>query len=97
MSSIVHERKRNAFKELVADYALKPQHCVCVGDRLVGEIRDCNELGMTTIWMRRGEFRHLRPQEDHDQPNHTIVSFDELAALLGVDQTITGGKDARAS
>ncbi|HJO03791.1 MAG TPA: HAD hydrolase-like protein [Acidobacteriota bacterium] len=97
VSSVIGEHKRDAFKELVADHALAPQHCVCVGDRLVGEIRDCNELGMTTVWMRRGEFRHLGPQTDNDQPSHTIVSLDELAALLGVGQKTAGERDARAS
>jgi len=97
VSSMAGESKRDAFRELVADHALAPQHCVCVGDRLVGEIRAGGELGMTTIWMRSGEFRHLGPQTKNDQPSHTIASLDELAALLGVDQTTGGRRDARAS
>ncbi len=84
LSTIAGERKYDAFAELLARHALAPQHCVCVGDRLVGEIRDGNELGMTTIWVRRGEFRHLQPQTERDRPSHTVASIDELAALLGV-------------
>ncbi len=88
VSTIAGERKRDAFAELVAHHALAPQHCICVGDRLVGEIRDGNELGMTTIWVRRGEFRHLQPLTDNDRPTHTVANLDELATLLGVEQAI---------
>ena len=92
VSSMNGESKLDAFRGLVADYALAPQQCVCDGDRLVGEIRAGNELGMTTIWMRSGEFRHLGPQTEHDQPSHTIASLDELAALLGLNETTAGGR-----
>ncbi len=97
VSSIAGESKRNAFRELVADHALAPQHCICVGDRLIGEIRDGNRLGMTTIWMQHGEFRRLRPQTENDQPSHTIASLNELAALFGVERATAGGGDAGAS
>ena len=87
VSSLEGEDKDAAFVDLMQGHDLEAERCVCVGDRLVGEIRSGNHLGMRTVWLRRGEFSRMAPATPMDTPDFTISDPRELGTLLGLAST----------
>lgn len=83
VSSLDGETKAATFRRIVEAHGVEAPLVGCIGDRLAGEIRDGNRVGLTTVWMRRGEFRHMPPALAVDHPDHTVTSLDELGDLLG--------------
>ncbi len=53
--------------------------CVHIGDSLASDIAGAKESGMTAIWLNRGQ-RKL--QTNDPQPDYTVASLNEVAALL---------------
>lgn len=74
------EEKKSHLRRVVAKY--HPTKCWVVGDRLDTEIFYGNELGLKTIWIRQGKHADRQPQNGLEVPDHTIVRFSELHALL---------------
>ena len=85
VNSLGGETKLPAFQQLLDRFALDPSDCLCVGDRVVGEIRDANSLGMWTVRMQRGEFAALEPSHMNEVPSFVVADLHELATLLGMD------------
>jgi HAD superfamily hydrolase (TIGR01509 family) len=85
VNSLEGETKLPAFLQLLERYAFDPSDCLCVGDRVVGEIRDANSLGMWTARMRGGEFAAVEPSHAGEVPDVVVADLSELGTLLGVD------------
>ena len=85
VNSLEGETKLPAFQELLDRFALDPSECLCIGDRVVGEIRDANSLGMWTVRMRGGEFAAVEPSHADEVPDFAVADLHELATLLGID------------
>ncbi len=85
VNSLDGETKLPAFQKLLARFAFDPSGCLCVGDRVVGEIRDANSLGMWTVRIRGGEFAAVEPSHPSEVPDFAVADLRELAALLGID------------
>ena len=84
VNSLEGETKLPAFQKLLARFAIDPADCLCVGDRIVGEIRDANSLGMWTVRIRGGEFAAVEPSHANEIPDFSVANVHELAALLGM-------------
>jgi FMN phosphatase YigB (HAD superfamily) len=82
--SLAGESKLPAFEDLVERFSLRPVECLCVGDRVVGEIHDGNQLGMYTVRMRGGEFAAMEPSSPVEIPDLEITSLYELATVMGL-------------
>jgi FMN phosphatase YigB (HAD superfamily) len=85
VDSLAGESKLPVFEDLLERFSLQPANCLCVGDRVVGEIRDANQLGMCTVRMRGGEFAAVEPSSPAEVPDREITSLDDLARLIGID------------
>jgi len=85
VNSVEGEEKLGAFRELLESHRHQPQECLAVGDRLTGEIRDANRLGMWTARVRRGEFQAMEPRTPDEEPDFTVDGIPELARLLGLE------------
>lgn len=85
VDSIRGEEKIRAFRQIVHREALDPSTCLAVGDRVTGEIRDANRLGMWTVRVRRGEFRAMEPDGPDEEPDFTILELADLAELLELE------------
>lgn len=85
VDSMQGEDKLEVFRQILDDRELEPAACLSVGDRVTGEIRDANRLGMWTVRLRRGEFHAMEPEGPEDEPDFTIVELSELAGLLGLE------------
>jgi len=92
VNSMEGETKFPAFQRLLARDAIDPSDCLCVGDRVVGEIRDANILGMWTVRIRGGEFAAVEPSHAAEVPDFTVADIQELAVLLGMDPRRAAGR-----
>lgn len=87
VDSLEGESKLPIFEEILDRFAISPSACLCVGDRVVGEIRDANMLGIWTVRIRGGEFAAVEPSSPDEVPDSEVSSLHELAALLGIDSS----------
>jgi FMN phosphatase YigB (HAD superfamily) len=55
---------------------------VVVGNRLDREIRAGNRLGITTVWVRRGEGSGVLPDERSGLPDYTVDDVGELCRVF---------------
>jgi putative hydrolase of the HAD superfamily len=85
VDSLQGESKLPAFEDILERFAISPSACLCVGDRVVGEIRDANMLGIWTVRIRGGEFAAVEPSCPDEIPDLDVSSLQELAALLGIE------------
>ena len=85
VNSLEGETKLPAFLQLLDRFAFDPFDCLCVGDRVVGEIRDANSLGMWTARMSGGEFAAVEPSHVNEVPDIIVADLCELATRLGID------------
>jgi len=60
----------------------KPENAAMVGDRLDNDIEPANDIGMTTIWMKRGFSRYGSPNIKSEQPDYTVNSLMEICRLF---------------
>ncbi|MFQ5742872.1 MAG: HAD family hydrolase, partial [Acidobacteriota bacterium] len=82
VDSVAGEEKLPVFREILERFHLEAGRCVCVGDRVISEIRDANQLGMWTVRIRRGEFAAMDPANPLETPDFTVTDTKELAALF---------------
>jgi len=74
----------DCFVDLLARYRLKPEEVVCVGDRIQAEIKAANSLGMLSVQMLHGRFRHTTAKSDLEEPDYKIQHIAELDQVLRV-------------
>lgn len=74
--------KEECYIDLLEESSLKAEQLLCVGDRIYSEIRICNLLGMPTVQMMHGRFKHLIPSTDLERPDFQIRSISELLTVL---------------
>lgn len=85
IDSLRNEQKGAAFRKILERERLEPFRCVCVGDRVMGEIADANRLGIWTIRVRRGEFASVEPANSEETPDFTVDDLFGVAQLLQVE------------
>jgi len=71
-------------KSLFQDLAGRSKNAMVVGDRVQSEIYLGNELGLVTVWFRRGKFRDEVPVDPREQPRHIIKNLNELYAIVAL-------------
>ena len=76
------ETKKAVFRTIMEETGHEPNLHLSIGDRLDREIRDANELGMHSCHVHYGEFRHLEPTADEEEPHYRIRHISELEQYL---------------
>ena len=76
------DSKRDALVLLLKRGRHPPASVVVVGNRLDREIRAGNRLGVTTVWVRRGEGSGVIPDEGSGLPDHTVHDVVELCDVF---------------
>lgn len=71
----------SVFHRFLAELQVEPQDAVYVGDDPRADFEVPNQLGMTTIRIRRGRYTDVEPAEGA-HPDHEITSLDELPHYL---------------
>jgi putative hydrolase of the HAD superfamily len=61
-----------------------PDAGVYVGDNPIKDFLGANQIGMTTVWVRRsqGQYAHLEPPSDAYAPDYVISSLEDLKDLV---------------
>lgn len=71
-----------------------PERALMVGDRLDNDIVPAKALGMKTLWVRQGFWRHAAPQAPEETPDFTVWSLQEaVRLLLGEEECGKEGKE----
>ena len=68
---------REVFQLALQRAKVKPKEAVMVGDSPYMDIFPANKIGMTTIWLRRGQ-KYYYPTEGRMKPTHTVTNLVEL-------------------
>ncbi|CAM2068544.1 HAD family hydrolase [Sulfidibacter corallicola] len=76
------ETKRDRLAAILERSAVRPERAFCVGDRPDREIRDGNQLGMTTCRVHYGEFQHLTPLHPLEHADHVVDHVCEIRPIL---------------
>jgi putative hydrolase of the HAD superfamily len=76
------KRDRAVFEWTLADLSVAPPRAVYVGDDPRVDFRGPNELGMTTVRLRRGRYASLEPTADAAAPDTEIDCIADLPAAL---------------
>lgn len=66
------------FEHMLSDLSVDPERAVYVGDDPRVDFAAPNELGMTTVRLRRGRYRALEPATDAATPDHEIRHLEAI-------------------
>ena len=80
----IHFANESKTEDDIAQF-ISPEHpelAVVVGDRVRSEIEVGNQLGLTTVWVRKGKFAHETPLRPVQIPDYTIGDISELIPLV---------------
>jgi len=91
------EDKKAYFQKIIQLH--KDLEIYVVGDRLDLEIKDGNELGLTTIWFKRGKYKDYSPVHKLEMPTYTIIDFGQLWEIIQPLKAVilAAGKGSRFS
>ena len=79
------EEKKECFRSISENF---PDDEIWVfGDRIDSEIRYGNELGLKTIHLRQGKYKHLKARNTVEIPAYEIIVFSDIWKVLGL-QTV---------
>jgi putative hydrolase of the HAD superfamily len=76
------KRDAEVFERALSDLAVPPTAAVYVGDDPRVDFRRPNELGMTTVRLRRGRYVDLDPDGEASAPDHEIDDLADLPSRL---------------
>ena len=80
--NVVTKKSKDVFQQVAEELGVKHSEILVVGDRLNNEIMYGNQLGMKTVWLKRGKNATKLPESSVAEPHHTISSLKELQWLL---------------
>ncbi len=76
---VTYGKKKPAhFRHLLEAMKTEPSETIVIGDRVKSEIHLGNELGMRTIWLRKGKFKEEWPDQKSEEPDFVVKSLEEI-------------------
>ncbi len=79
---ITREKTVNDFLDTLLKLSSKPKDTVVVGDYLKDEINIGNILGLTTIWLKKGKFSNVSPENKFETPDYIIEDLIRLKEMI---------------
>ncbi len=76
--------KKEVFEEIFSNLGLYANQILVVGDRIDGELKIANELGMQTCRISRGKYKILEPRFQNEEPDFTINTLRGLYGVLNL-------------
>jgi len=80
--NIVTGKSKDVFRNVAEDLSVPHSEVIVIGDKVNNEIKYGNQLGMTTIWLKRGKNAQDLPASKEVEPHHTVDSIKQLRELL---------------
>lgn len=79
VNSLIKQRKKNIFLEIIEKNNIKPSELLCIGNSLSSEIHDALQIGAIACYFEFGENRgSLEDKLSSLKPHFHITSHDEL-------------------
>ncbi len=75
---IVPQKSSSIFSCMLDELEVSTDETVVVGDRVKEEIKYANQLGLKTVWLRKGKFAGELPDSTEEKPDITITDLREL-------------------
>ena len=75
-------KKKEVFDEVFSKLDLEANRVLVVGDRIDGEIKIGNELGMKTCRIMKGKYKVLEPRFQNEEPDFVINTLRGLYGVL---------------
>jgi putative hydrolase of the HAD superfamily len=70
------------FERVLSELSVSPRAAVYVGDDPRSDFRAPNDLGMTTVRVRRGRYTDIEPADERAAPDHDIRHLNGLLDIL---------------
>lgn len=84
VTPIVNSSKRDrlVFEWVLAEMDVAPDQTTYVGDDPRVDFRVPNQLGMTTVRLRRGRYAELEPADELSKPDYEITTLTDLFGVI---------------
>lgn len=79
---VIPKKSRELFEELVQGFGVAASEVLVIGDKIAAEIVLGKQLGMQTIWLRRGKHANTLPLTSEEEPHFTFFSLEEIRMFL---------------
>ncbi|MBN2302617.1 MAG: uridine diphosphate-N-acetylglucosamine-binding protein YvcK [Lentisphaerae bacterium] len=76
------DSKEAVFLRLMREHNVVPRDAIAIGDRIDREIRAAKRVGITTVQMVQGDYRHIIPINDMDKPTYKIAHLADLDKVI---------------
>ena len=70
------------FRTILDRAGFAPSEAIMIGDRLDNDIIPAKQVGLRTVWMRRGRYAALEPRVPDELPDEAIFDLEELPSAI---------------
>lgn len=77
------------FERVLSELSVSPEEAVYVGDDPRSDFRTPNELGMTTVRLRRGRYTDLEPADDAARPDYEIEQLERVPSVIVAEEYLS--------
>lgn len=68
------------YDKVLAKFSCKPEECIMIGDKQYADLSLAHSLGMTTVWIKHGDYSRYHKKEKYT--DHEITNLIELKDIL---------------
>jgi len=73
---------KKLWKVALKKFKLSPKECIMVGDKPEMDLKPAKEMGMATVWMKRGHWASLRKGKKFKYVDYEINKISQLLKIL---------------
>src|SRR3990167_119918 len=79
---VTQDKSVEDFERVITKNGVDTENCFVVGDRVRGEIKIGNILGLKSVWLKRGLFAQELPTEPQEVPDFTALTLKEVLKIV---------------
>lgn len=76
------DTKEECFLEAVEALGIKANRIMGIGDRLDVDIKASNKLGLTSVQIKKGTYKNLKPKSELEKPDYKIKKIVDILDIL---------------
>ncbi|MBI5061567.1 MAG: HAD family hydrolase [Candidatus Aenigmarchaeota archaeon] len=78
-----HNKPHRSFYETIGDrFRIAPEECIMVGDKPQVDLELAKKLGLTTVWMRYGDWSDREAGRHFSYVDHEVSTITELESVI---------------
>jgi HAD superfamily hydrolase (TIGR01662 family) len=78
----INKPNRRFYSKLLERLGVKAESCVMVGDKPQVDLQLAKELGMTTVWIKHGDWARRQGKNHFDYVDHEITDLKQLLKIM---------------